>query len=165
MQGIFLLLGGNIGDRIAYLQKAQKLIVSNAGTIKNSSAIYETAPWGLSEQPDFLNQTLEIESELSASDLLQKLLAIEVSLGRERHHQWNARTIDIDILLLGNQVIQEENLTIPHPRLHLRKFCLIPLTEIAPQIIHPVFNQTITQLLNTCEDPLEVRKYNNKINS
>ncbi|GAB4183281.1 MAG: 2-amino-4-hydroxy-6-hydroxymethyldihydropteridine diphosphokinase [Thermoflexibacter sp.] len=159
MQGIFLLLGGNIGDRLAYLKKATELIQQEVGNILQFSSLYETAPWGISNQAHFLNQAVEIQTDLDAERLLEKLLAIELALGRERHHKWYARTIDIDILLFGNEVISTSNLQIPHSQMQFRRFALIPLQEIASEVVHPLFDKTISQLLAECEDSLEVRKW------
>jgi 2-amino-4-hydroxy-6-hydroxymethyldihydropteridine diphosphokinase len=157
MQGIFLLLGGNIGDRLAYLESAAKLIEKEIGSILQLSSLYETAPWGISEQANFLNQAVEIQTNLAAEKLLEKLLSIELALGRERHHRWYARTIDIDILLFGNQVINIQNLQIPHPQMQFRRFALTPLQEIAAEVVHPLLGKTITQILAECEDSLEVK--------
>jgi 2-amino-4-hydroxy-6-hydroxymethyldihydropteridine diphosphokinase len=159
MEGIYLLLGGNIGDRLFYLQSAKKKVEIEVGRILQKSSIYETAPWGVPDQPDFLNQVIEIETELSPIELLEKILAIEIDLGRERHHKWYARTIDIDILLYADQVIHSQGFDVPHLRLPLRRFGLIPLAEIAPTFVHPKLNKTISQLLADCEDKLEVKKY------
>lgn len=159
MRGVYLLLGGNIGDRLFYLRSAIDKIGERAGKVLQRSPIYETAPWGMPDQPDFLNQAIEIETSMYPRLLLQELLAIELTLGRERHHKWYARTIDIDILLYAEQVITSEDLVIPHPRLSFRRFGLTPLAEIAPQVIHPQLNKTITTLLLECEDTLEVKEY------
>lgn len=158
MQGIYLLLGGNIGDRLFYLREARKQIEERVGKVVKISSIYETAPWGVANQPDFLNQAIEVEAELTPDALLKHILEIEITLGRERHQKWYARTIDIDILLYGAQMIHSQDLIIPHLRLPFRKFGLIPLAEIAPHIIHPQLNKTIQVLLDECIDDLEVRK-------
>lgn len=153
-----MLLGGNIGDRFSYLSLATTQIGEKAGKILQMSSIYETAPWGIPDQPDFLNQVLEIDTDLPPQELLESILAIELSLGRERHHKWYARTIDIDVLLYADYVMQQPTLQVPHLRLPFRRFALIPLSEIASQIVHPQLNKTIAELLAQCEDTLEVKK-------
>ncbi|MBB6610818.1 2-amino-4-hydroxy-6-hydroxymethyldihydropteridine diphosphokinase [Pontibacter sp. Tf4] len=156
MPKLYLLLGGNLGNRTLYLQQARETIAQRVGTIVQTSAIYETAAWGKTDQPSFLNQVLEVETNLSAEEVLQTINQIEHDLGRERLEHWGARVIDIDILFYDNLVQQTQRLTIPHPQLHLRRFTLLPLHEIASNLIHPVLHQTITQLLQVCPDELEV---------
>ena len=159
MNDIFLLTGGNMGDRKANLQHAFELIEKNAGTITKVSRIYETAPWGNTEQPAFLNQVLWISSHLSPQQLLLRLLTIELELGRKRAEKMGPRLIDIDILLYGNEVISEPDLIVPHPRIAERRFVLTPLNEIAPDVVHPLLQKTISELLASCPDRLEVKLY------
>jgi 2-amino-4-hydroxy-6-hydroxymethyldihydropteridine diphosphokinase len=159
MKKAYLLMGGNIGDRLFYLRSAIEKVESQIGKVLQCSAIYETAAWGVTDQPDFLNQAVELETLLSPLELLKELLAIELALGRERHHKWYARTIDIDILLYADQIIALDKLVIPHPRLQFRRFGLTPLAQIAPQVVHPVINKTISVLLDECKDTLEVKEY------
>lgn len=154
--GIFLLLGTNLGDRSQHLAAARALIGAKAGKIVKASAVYLTAAWGKTDQPDFYNQVIEIESILSPDDLLRTTLGIEEAMGRIRTETWGARTMDIDILLYGNVIVEREQLTIPHPRMNNRKFTLIPLAEIAAEVIHPVEQKSIRELLALCTDPLEV---------
>jgi 2-amino-4-hydroxy-6-hydroxymethyldihydropteridine diphosphokinase len=158
MNQVFLLLGSNLGDARANIFKAKQAIEGLEQNISAYSSLYVTQAWGKEDQPDFLNQVVEISYEGEAKNLLNKLLAIETSLGRTRHQKWDARVIDIDILFFGNQIINEPDLKIPHPQIPNRRFTLIPLKEIAANFIHPVFHKTISQLLNECTDPLSVRK-------
>jgi len=159
MHKTYLLLGGNLGDRTAYLQLAVEQIAARVGEIQSSSRLYETAAWGKTNQPSFLNQVLEVHTVLLPEDVLHTINAIEHELGRERFEHWGARVIDIDILFYDDLVQQTQRLTIPHPQLHTRRFTLAPLTEIAPHLVHPVYNQTIEQLLIDCTDELEVTVY------
>lgn len=154
----YLLLGSNLGDSLKYLTDASNLISSRAGTIKAKSSLYRTESWGKHDQPDFINKVIELETELFPDELLQGILAIEVELGRERNERWGSRTIDIDILLFGDQIIDQPNLKIPHPFLHVRRFTLEPLCEIAPSFIHPLFNRSIKALLDDLSDNLFVKK-------
>jgi 2-amino-4-hydroxy-6-hydroxymethyldihydropteridine diphosphokinase len=124
------------------------------------SSIYETAAWGMENQEAFLNQVLEIETNLNPDELLQSILQIEEGLGRKRELKYGPRTIDIDILFFNDQVIDQEGLKIPHPQLQNRRFVLVPLNEIASNKIHPIFKKTISQLLAECPDPLTVNKFN-----
>jgi len=159
MKRVYLLLGGNIGDRLFYLRSAIEKIEQQLGKVLQCSTIYETAPWGVTDQADFLNQAIELETLFSPQKLLEEVLKIELALGRERHHRWYARTIDIDILLYADQIIELSELVIPHPRLEFRKFALIPLAQIAPQVVHPLLSKTIAVLLAACQDTLEVKEY------
>ena len=157
---VFLLTGSNIEPRMAFLQKAEKMIAEQTGVILHRSAIYESEPWGFQTENNFLNRILEIETSLSAEELLEKLLEIEKILGRERTGtNYSSRTIDIDILYFGNSTIQKQSLEVPHPRLHLRRFTLLPLVEIAPDFKHPVLKKTNRELLEMLNDNLEVWKY------
>jgi len=156
----YLLLGSNEGDRFSWLGNALQLIGEQCGQVSAISSIYQTAAWGLENQAAFLNQVLKIETSLSPEQLLAATLGIEISLGRHRQIKWGPRIIDIDILFYDNAVINEPGLIIPHPMLHRRRFTLVPLAEIAPSLIHPVLNKTITELLSDCEDKLDVELIN-----
>jgi 2-amino-4-hydroxy-6-hydroxymethyldihydropteridine diphosphokinase len=158
MNKVYLLIGGNMGDRLANLQAALILIEKEAGEIVLQSSIYETEAWGLKEQPAFLNQAVLIESQLSATTLLSILQKIEQSLGRKREIPLGPRTMDIDIIYFNDIVLSENNLTIPHPSLQERNFVLIPLVEIAPLFMHPQLQLTNSQLLAICKDPSTVYK-------
>jgi len=160
MPKLYLLLGGNLGNRTLYLQQARETIASQVGTIVQASGIFETAAWGKTDQPSFLNQVLEVETQLGPEQVLQTINLIEHELGRERLEHWGARVIDIDILFYDDLVQQTQRLTIPHPQLHLRRFTLQPLLEVAPDLVHPVLQQTINELLTNCPDTLEVKQYN-----
>ena len=162
MNTAFLLTGGNLGDRLQNLQQAYNLIEKNCGHIIESSSIYKTAAWGFTEQPDFYNQALQLETELSAEKLMRKLLSIEETMGRKRVVKMGPRIIDIDILLMNDIVLNSSLITIPHPRLAERRFALTPLAEIAPNVIHPVLHKKIKQLLAECKDDLPVYKISAK---
>jgi 2-amino-4-hydroxy-6-hydroxymethyldihydropteridine diphosphokinase len=159
MHSAYLLLGGNLGNRIQYLQQARENIREQVGSIKKLSKLYETAAWGKTDQPSFLNQVVKVETALTPEEVLQSVNKIEIELGRIRLEHWGARVIDIDILFYDSLIQQTQRLTIPHPQLHLRRFTLMPLSEIAPELVHPVLNQSIKQLLETCPDELEVNVY------
>lgn len=160
MEAVYLLLGGNLGDRVLNIEKAKQLIEERAGLIIRESALYETEPWGTTDSPFFLNCTILIKTLLEPDDLLNVLLQIEVELGRIRTGEINgSRTMDIDILLYGQRVLDSEYLQIPHPRMHLRKFVLIPLNSIASDFVHPVSGRSIGQLLGSCSDDLLVNEY------
>ena len=122
------------------------------------SAVYETAAWGITEQPDFWNQVVVLETDLQPEPLLKAILAIEQSLGRERDLRWGARTLDVDILYYNEQIIETPALSVPHPQIANRRFTLAPLAEIAPDFVHPVLKITQLQLLDACTDPLPVRR-------
>ena len=155
MREIFLLTGSNRGDRQEMILRASMLIAEKAGSVLKKSSILETPPWGFTDPVAFLNQALEIETDLPPAQLLSTLLDIETLLGRTRSARpsgYASRTMDIDILFYGQQVMQTTTLTIPHPRLHERYFALKPLTEIAPGFIHPVLGKTISQLLQQLDN-------------
>ncbi|WDF54101.1 2-amino-4-hydroxy-6-hydroxymethyldihydropteridine diphosphokinase [Mucilaginibacter sp. KACC 22063] len=157
MINVFLLLGSNLGNREEFIKKAVEQIGEFAAVLKTSS-LYETQAWGKEGEPDYLNQVVEIATDMKAHNLLAMLLNIEQRLGRLRNEKWGSRTIDIDILFYGNLVIDDADLTVPHPRLHERRFTLEPLEEIAAELIHPVFKKNITQLKKDLKDSLIVKK-------
>ena len=158
MNTAYLLIGGNLGDRAHYLQTACHQIEQLCGNIVHYSAIYETAAWGNIEQPGFYNQALMISTEQTAENLMKTLLSIEEGLGRIRTIKMGPRTIDLDILLFNNLIVNTDLLTLPHPALPMRRFALLPLAEIAPGLLHPVLNKTISDLLADCDDRLDVQK-------
>jgi 2-amino-4-hydroxy-6-hydroxymethyldihydropteridine diphosphokinase len=155
---VYLLTGSNVGDSSALLKEAKLAIQKQVGEIEAASQLYKTAPWGNTNQQDFLNQVLAVNTILSATDVLKIILNIELQMGRTREKKWAPRTIDIDILFFNNEFIQEENLIVPHPLLHQRRFTLVPLAEIAPNYSHPLLHQSIFNLLQHCNDDSVVEK-------
>jgi 2-amino-4-hydroxy-6-hydroxymethyldihydropteridine diphosphokinase len=153
---LYLLLGANLGDRADTFTAARRQIAARVGLIVRASSLYETAPWGVLDQPSFLNQVLEVGTPLSSGAVLTEILSIEAELGRLRHKRWEARLIDIDVLYYNGLIVHTENLTIPHPRLHERRFTLAPLAEIAPSFIHPLLKKTSEELLLDCPDDSSV---------
>ena len=158
MARTYLLLGSNEGDRENLLENARFRISLLVGKSVTTSGLYETAPWGKEDQPSFLNQVMITETPLDPDLLLTTLLAIEKSLGRVRNEKWGPRTIDLDILFYGDQIVQKENLTIPHPAIAERRFTLVPLADIAPDFVHPVSMKTMKQMLDECGDQHEVKR-------
>ena len=152
MHTIYLLTGSNIGDSEANLLSASKSIHQQIGRTIAVSHVYQTEPWGNKDQQVFLNQVLKIETQLDPKQLLKTILEIENQMGRNRKIKWEPRIIDIDILFYDDQIINEEDLQVPHPLLHERRFTLIPLNEIASDFIHPKLHKSIKQLLEICED-------------
>ncbi len=159
MNKAFLLIGGNLGNREENFETAKKLISQYCGPITKSSLLYETAPWGKTDQPSFLNQALETETGLNAKQLMKKILKIEKMMGRERKEKYGPRIIDIDILLFNQDQYDYSFLKIPHPEMQNRRFALVPLADIAPDFQHPVLKKSISQLLKECPDKSEVKKY------
>lgn len=159
IQRAYLLLGSNLGNREQYLEDALNLITKKIGDIAVKSAVYETAAWGKTDQPSFLNLAIAVDTTLNPEELLKEVLNIELLLGRTREEKWGARFIDIDIILYGNEVIDlGQKLQIPHPEMQNRKFVMQPLVEIAPNIIHPLLNKRMTEILSTLVDTLSVLK-------
>ncbi len=160
MHRFLLLIGGNEGDRIKNINCSKKLIEEYIGTIINHSGIYESEPWGFEHAQNFLNQVIEIQSEKNAFEVLSLSKKIEKKLGRKvkTSTEYQGRSMDIDILFYDSEIINTDELIVPHPRLHERKFTLLPLGEKWKELLHPVFNQTISELLIACEDEGWVHK-------
>ncbi len=160
MARVFLGLGSNLGDRLASLRSACRRIDSLAGThVIHASSIYETEPFGVKEQPDFLNAVIEIETSLTAANLHKKLKEIEREAGRIERQKWGPRELDIDILYFASQKLRTERLTIPHPGNEQRRFVLEPLAELSPGFTDPQSGLTISAMLERCGDHGSVRKY------
>lgn len=160
MKPLFLLIGSNIEPRLTYLKQAEKEICLKFGEVTVISSVYESDPWGFNTDVAFLNRVIVIENDKSPEDVLKEILSIENKMGRERLlPNYSSRTIDIDILYYGNEIIQNEDLIIPHPRLHLRKFTLEPLLEVAPDFVHPLLNKNNRELYENCPDELKVWKF------
>ena len=161
MKGLsFILLGSNLGDREAILESAVDMIEERCGSVVLMSSLYESEPWGFETENLFLNQAIGVETSLSPHDLLNELLQIEAELGRvrqENHQGYESRPIDLDVIYYDDMVIADEELIVPHPSMHKRRFVLMPLCEIAPDFIHPLFRESNRELLARCEDRLRVR--------
>ncbi len=155
---IYMGLGSNQGARGEYMDAAEASIAKRIGNISRKSARYETSAWGKEDEPAFLNAVVEVETSVGAQELLQLAQQIESELERRREVRWGARTMDIDILFYGDEVIREPELTVPHPLLHLRRFVLVPLNEIAPHLNHPVLQKSVSELLMQLKDPLSVKR-------
>ncbi len=155
----YLLLGGNLGDREGNLKRAVELLNEKIGKVTAVSSLYETAAWGKTDQPAFLNQAVALQTNLSALEVLDHALTIEQELGRVRKDKWGERLIDIDLILFGDEIINvPDKLQVPHPHMQHRKFVMEPLAEIAPDVIHPILGETILAMSRNIEDPLEVKK-------
>lgn len=156
---VYLLIGGNLGDRLKLLKEAKKRIEMYVGKILQESSIYETVAWGFEAENDFLNQVLVVKTDLKPLEVLDKCQEIEYKLDRVRTGSgYQSRTMDIDILFYDDEIIQNVRLTIPHPKLHLRRFTLEPLAEISPEYIHPVLKRSIQKILDKSTDATEVNK-------
>lgn len=158
MNTAYLLTGGNLGNRNENLAHARQLLQEFCGNIIAASSLYETAAWGNTDQPSFLNQAIRLETSLTARQLIRRILKLEKQMGRERHEKFGPRIIDIDILLFNDEIHNYPLLKVPHPELPNRRFALMPLAEIAPYLIHPVLKKTIATLLEECKDELFVKK-------
>ncbi len=158
MTDVFLLLGSNLGDRERYLERAAELIAQQVAPVVKSSSVYQTQAWGKTDEPDYLNQVLQVQTDLTAEEVLTRTLAIEQQLGRVRAERWGSRIIDIDLLFYGQDVIDTPDLQVPHPRLHERRFTLEPLAEIAPDLQHPILKVSASELKSLLKDDLIIKK-------
>lgn len=157
MNTAYLLLGANIGNPVQQLQDARAEITDRIGPITQASNLYESEAWGVEDQPIFLNQVIQVETEHTVQRVLQDIMKIEILLGRIRGQRWGSRIIDIDILYFNSEIVHEEDLQVPHPYIQERNFTLIPLVEIAADYIHPIFKKSNTELLQESTDPLNVK--------
>jgi 2-amino-4-hydroxy-6-hydroxymethyldihydropteridine diphosphokinase len=148
MPGAFIGIGSNLGNRKENCRSALRLISEKAGSLIKQSSMYETQPWGVEDQPEFINMAVEIETPAEPAVLLSILKGIEQELGRKETSRWGPRPIDLDILFYNDLVIDTPDLRIPHPLMHLREFVLRPLSEIAPDKVHPVLKKTVKELLS-----------------
>jgi 2-amino-4-hydroxy-6-hydroxymethyldihydropteridine diphosphokinase len=156
---VYLLLGANLGDKQQMFARVCGYVTQQIGPIIVQSGLYETAAWGGLDQPTYLNQVIVVETYLAPVAVLTQTQGIEQELGRIRVEKWGSRVIDIDLLFYNDLIIQTPTLTLPHPLLHQRRFTLVPLAEIAPNLIHPVLKQPIYTLLANCPDDGEVIKF------
>jgi 2-amino-4-hydroxy-6-hydroxymethyldihydropteridine diphosphokinase len=157
---VYLGIGTNLGNRENNINEALELIKEHIGPVKKASSLYETEPWGFKSKNDFLNMVAEVETKLKPSGLLGRILMIEAQMGRFRgEKKYSSRLIDIDILLYGEKILKAKSLVIPHPKMHERRFVLVPFCEIVPDLVHPKLGKTIKALLKECSDKSRVKKY------
>jgi len=148
MKTAYIGTGSNLGDKLNNCLKAINLIEKIPGCrVEAQSDFFRTEPVGVEDQDWYVNSVISIRTDLSAQQLQKSLLAIETGLGRERKRKWDPRTIDLDIILFGQDLINEKNLTVPHPLMHERRFVLVPMIQLAPDLIHPVLKKSMTELL------------------
>lgn len=157
-QTIFLATGSNQGNSFDLLQTCNRLINANVGAIIKESPIYLTKAWGKTDQPDFLNQVLQVQTVFTPKLVFKKIQQIEKQMGRVRYEKWGPRIIDIDIIFFGNKILQSADLTIPHPELENRNFVLKPLFDIAPKHNHPILKKEIRQLWKHRTDTLAIQE-------
>ena len=159
MNIVFLQLGSNLGDRELLLKDAITAIENRVGDIVEFSKVYESVPWRVEGQENYLNQVLKVRTALLADEVLLNVLDIEKQLGRVRIEKWGERLIDIDIVFYNDSIIETQDLCVPHKHLHERMFVLKPLHDIAPEMVHPKYNKTIEELLKICKDTEIVKDY------
>ena len=160
MNKTVILLGGNVGNTELVFQEANVHIDQDLGRIVKESSVYRTDAWGVEDQPAYLNQVIVVETNLSPQEVLAGCLSIEKKLGRDREEEkrWHSRILDLDVLFYENEIINTEDLIVPHPRISERNFVLVPLSEIMPEYLHPVHNKTIREILKESSDKLRVSK-------
>ena len=155
-ESVFILLGSNLGDRQLLVNQACEMMEERCGRIVSKSRLYESEPWGFKSEHWFLNQVVVLDTEMSPDDLMDALLAIEKELGRDRttpHEGYVSRPMDLDILYWGKDlIVEKQHVIVPHPRLHKRRFTLLPLCDVAPDYVHPILKKTNRQLLDECQD-------------
>ena len=159
MHKVYLHLGSNQGDRLQMLNDSLGQIGEKIGKIQLKSSVYETEPWGLKDQANFLNMAIEVKTKLTVEEVFNISKEIEQTLGSPKQVKWGPRSIDIDILYFDNEIIDTEKLKLPHPQLYNRNFVLIPMMEIAGDYIDPIKNVSIDELYDVCTDTCEVFLY------
>lgn len=159
MNKVYLQLGSNLGERAKVISDAVKKISESIGKVSTLSQVYESTPWRVDGQANYLNQIIEVKTIFSAKDILAAILKIEKDLGRVRIEKWGERLIDIDIIFFNNDIIETAELCIPHMHMHERNFVLVPLHEIAPNFFHPKYKKTVAQLYNESRDSEKVVEY------
>ena len=159
MNIVFLQLGSNLGERESLLQDAIIAIEGRIGKVVEKSKVYESTPWRVDGQENYLNQIVKVKTELLADDILSTVLDIEKELGRIRLEKWGERLIDIDIIFYNDSIIETAQLCVPHKHMHERMFVLTPMHNIAPEMVHPKYNKTVAELLQICKDTELVKEY------
>ena len=159
MNIVFLQLGSNLGERESLLQDAIIAIEGRIGQVVEKSKVYESTPWRVEGQKNYLNQIVKVKTELLADDILSTVLDIEKELGRIRLEKWGERLIDIDIIFYNDSIIETAQLCVPHKHMHERMFVLTPMHNIAPEMVHPIYNKTVAELLQICKDTELVKEY------
>jgi 2-amino-4-hydroxy-6-hydroxymethyldihydropteridine diphosphokinase len=159
MKEVILLLGSNLGNKKEQLYEAENMVAGTIGKITKKSSVYISEPWGFKHPENFFNRIVIVNTKLKALEVLATCLSIERQMGRMRKKGiYEARTIDIDLLFFGEEIIHCKDLIVPHPQLHLRKFTLEPLCELVPDMIHPVLKKSLFQLLSICTDSSWVKR-------